>query len=303
MIKLSLTVLLLIIGIPVSAQTRVIVPFPPGGGADIVARVLFRDITEKSGRQFVIENISGASGNIGRLRSIRENTLVVTPNSLLLSAYIEKLNFVPLEEFKAVVGVGDYPYVISAHPSFPSLNIKEFPRLAKNYGVLNISSGGAAGGSHLIINQLVKLIKFPVEFIPHKGTMDAAMSTMSGSVPLLISAIQGTSELVRSGKLRAIAVTTAQRDINLKEVPTIQEMINKPFNYPGWYGVFAPRRYDEQLANEISTNALIALQSPKIRQVMHELSINIQNWPPEKFETFLRIDDKQWATAARGTIK
>jgi len=284
------------------AQTRVIVPFPAGGGTDVAARVLFRDISERTGRQFVIENISGAGGDIGRQRAMRDNSLLFTPNSLLISAHLENLGFAPLEEFRAVVGVGAYPYLLSAHPSFTITNVKELRIIARRHGIINISSAGTAGANHLIIYQLARQIGFPVEAIPHKGTPDAALTTMSGMVPLMVSGIQGTNELVRAGKLRAVAVTTAHRDQDFPQVPTVQEQLGRSFDYPGWFGVVVPKRYDPHLASEIGSAALVSLRSPQVRQRMQELSVTIWAWPADKFEAFLRTDDRQWAAAARQAL-
>lgn len=284
-------------------QTRVIVPFPPGGGTDVAARVLFRDISERTGRQFIIENVGGAGGDIGRQRAMRDNHLLFTPNSLLISAHLENLGFVPLDEFRAVVGVGSYPYLLSAHPSFVIRNVMDLQTISRRHGVINISSAGTSGANHLIIYQLSRLIGFSVEAIPHKGTPDAAMTTMSGLVPLMVSGIQGANDLVKAGRLRGIAVTTTYRDPELAQVPTIQEMTGRAFNYPGWFGVVAPRRYDERVAAEISAAAIVSLHSPLVRQRMHELGISVWAWPADQFGRFLRDDDNRWATAVRATVK
>lgn len=282
-----------------SAQTRVIVPFPPGGGTDIVARVIFKDITDRTGYQFIIENVSGAGGDIGRQKAMRDNVLLFTPNSLLISAHLEKLNFVPLDEFKAVVGVGAYPYLISAHPSFNLKNLNDLKALSKTHGVINIGSAGTSGANHLIIGQLGKTIGFKVEPIPHRGTPDALLSTISGNVPLMVSGIQGTSEFIKVGKLKPIAVTTIARDVVMTNVPTVQEMIKKPFYYPGWFGIVAPKRYDDATANIVMKHAIASLNSKDVKPKLTEQSIFIWAYPPQKFTEFLIQDDKNWAKTIR----
>ena len=282
-----------------SAQTRVIVPFPPGGGTDIVARVIFKDITDRTGYQFIIENVSGAGGDIGRQKAMRDNVLLFTPNSLLISAHLEKLNFVPLDEFKAVVGVGAYPYLISAHPSFNLKNLSDLKALSKTHGVINIGSAGTSGANHLIIGQLAKTIGFKVEPIPHRGTPDALLSTISGNVPLMVSGIQGTSEFIKAGKLKPIAVTTVDRDVVMTNVPTVQEMTKKPFNYPGWFGIMAPKRYDDATANIIMKHVIASLNSKDVKAKLTEQSVFIWAYPPQKFTEFLIQDDKNWANAIK----
>jgi len=281
------------------AQTRVIVPFPAGGGTDIVARIIFKDITDRTGYQFVIENVSGAGGDIGRQKAMRDNVLLFTPNSLLISAHLEKLNFVPLDEFKPVVGIGAYPYLVSAHPSFNLKNLNDLKSLSKIHGVINIGSAGTSGANHIIISQLGKTIGFNVEPIPHRGTPDALLSTISGNVPLMVSGIQGTSEFIKAGKLKPIAVTTVDRDVIMKNVPTVQEMIKKPFSYPGWFGVVAPKQYDDVVANAVSRQVIITLNNSIVKTKLNEQSVLIWAYSPQKFGEFLIQDDKNWARAIK----
>lgn len=296
-------IFLVLFAATVSAQTRVIVPFPPGGGTDVVARVLFQNITERTGKLFLIENVSGAGGDIGRQRAMRDNVLLFSPNSLLISAHIEKLGFVPLDEFQAVVGVGAYPYLLTAHPSFQINNVQKLRDLAQQHGTINIASAGTSGANHLIIAALAKSVGFPVEPIPHKGTPDAAMTTMSGLVPLMVSGIQGTEDLVAAGKLRALAVTTAKRHPGLPAVPTIQEMIKKPFDYPGWFGIVAPRRYPKSQWEDLAREALISLKSAQIQRKLSELGVTVWALGPREFAIFLQDDDRRWAVAVQGQTR
>lgn len=276
------------------AQTRVIVPFPPGGGTDLAARIIFNDVSEKTGKKIIIENVSGAGGDIGRQRAMRDNVLLFTPNSILISAHLERLNFIPLEEFKPVIGVGSYPYLISGHPTFPIKSINSLKELSKKHGTINISSAGIAGANNLIIYEIGKLLKINVEVIPHRGTADAILTTVSGNTPLMVSGIQGTEQFIASGKLRAVAVTTDTRDVIMKNVPTVQESTGKKFNYPGWFGILAPKKYDEKQTSEIVTVVSQTLKDEGVRQKLTNLSVDIWNWEPEKFGQFLKKDDEQW---------
>ncbi len=297
--KKFLALIMMMFATTVFAQTRVIVPFPAGGGTDIVARVIFKDITDRTGYQFIIENVSGAGGDLGRQKAMRDNVLLFTPNSLLISAHLEKLNFVPLDEFKAVVGIGAYPYLISAHPSFNLKNLNDLKSLSKIHGVINIGSAGTSGANHLIIGQLGKTIGFKVEPIPHRGTPDALLSTVSGNVPLMVSGIQGTSEFIKAGKLKPIAVTTINRDVVMTNVPTVQEMIKKPFNYSGWFGIVAPKRYDEVVANIVMKHVITSLNTKDVKAKLIEQSVSIWAYPAQKFTEFLIQDNKNWANAIR----
>lgn len=297
--KKLIALIMMLFATTIFAQTRVIVPFPAGGGTDIVARVIFKDITDRTGYQFIIENVSGAGGDIGRQKAMRDNVLLFTPNSLLISAHLEKLNFVPLDEFKAVVGIGAYPYLISSHPTFNLKNLNDLKSISKTHGVINIGSAGTSGANHLIIGQLGKTIGFKVEPIPHRGTPDALLSTISGNVPLMVSGIQGTGEFIKAGKLKAIAVTTIDRDVIMTNVPTVQEMIKKPFNYPGWFGIVAPKMYDEVASNAVMRHVIISLNSKTVRAKLTEQSVSIWSYPPQKFTEFLIQDDKNWANAVK----
>lgn len=281
------------------SQTRVIVPFPAGGGTDLVARIIFSDITNRTGQQFIIENVPGAGGDIGRQRALRDNVLLFTPNSLLISAHLETLKYDPIEEFKAVVGIGVYPYLISAHSSFNIKSLNDLRSLSKVHGTINIGSAGTSGANHIIISQLSKTIGFQVEPISHRGTPDAILSTISGSVPLMVSGIQGTSEFIKSGRLKPIAVTTNIRDINLKNVPTVQEMTKKPFDYPGWFGIVAPKRYDNALANFVEKEVILSLKTKEVEGKLIEQSVNIWAYPQKKFMEFLVRDNQNWKNSVK----
>lgn len=285
------------------AQTRVIVPFPPGGGTDLAARIIFNDVSERTGKKIVIENISGAGGDIGRQRAMRDNVLLFTPNSILISAHLDRLNFIPLEEFKPVIGIGSYPYLISGHPKFPIKSIQSLKELSRKHGTINIASAGIAGANNLIIYEIGKLLKINVEAIPHRGTPDAILTTISGNTPLMVSGIQGTEQYIISNKLRAVAVTTDTRDIILKNIPTVQESTGKKFNYPGWFGVVAPKKYDDKQAQEIFVAVSESLKDDNVKRKLTQLSVNIWSWNSEKFGQFLKQDDIQWKNAINAHAK
>lgn len=286
--------LVLLITQMAAAQTRIIVPFPAGGGTDLVCRMILKDVSEKTGKQFIIENVSGAGGDIGRQKAIRDNILLFTPNSIIISAYLDNNSYVPLQEFKSVVGIGSYPYLLSGHPSLAIKNITELKDITKKHGAINISSAGVVGANTLIIEQLGKVLKIPVVVIPHRGTPDALLTTISGNTPLMVSGIQGTEEFIKSKKLIAIAVTTDFRDVVMKDVPTIQEMIKTKFNYPGWFGIVAPKKYDDKQIEELSTNVIMSLKTQTLKEKLTEMSVSIWGYSPNKFTEFLTQDDKRW---------
>lgn len=273
------------------ANERVIVPFPAGGGTDLAARIIFKNSNIK------IENIGGAGGDIGRQKALRDNVLLFTPNSLLISAHLLKAKVSPLDEFKPVVGIGAYPYLISAHPNFSINNLNMLKSIAAKHGAINIGSAGVAGANNIIIYELARVIGFKVQAIPHRGTTDALLNTISGNVPMMVSGIQGTNEMIKSGKLKPVAVSTNRRDVIMKDVPTVEEMIKKPFNYPGWFGVVVSKNYDDNKLKTVQEYISNELKNPEIIKQLNELSINIWNYSPEVFYKFLKKDDQQWKNA------
>jgi tripartite-type tricarboxylate transporter receptor subunit TctC len=280
-----------------AADIKMIVPFPPGGGTDLVARILAKEASKTLNKTIIIENVGGAGGDVGRQKAMRDNVLLFTPNSLLITAYLNNLSYIPLEEFKAVVGVGAYPYLISAHPNFVMKNLLELPTLSKKYGIINIASAGTAGANNLIIEQLGIKFNFKVEAIPHRGTSDGLLTVISGSTPLLVSGIQGTKAHIDSGKLRAVAITTTHRDILMNTIPTVQEMTKQSFNYPGWFGIVAPKNYDRKTADEVTSAVLSALDKQDVKDKVKQENVTIWAYGPKEFHDFLVIDDKQWSKA------
>jgi tripartite-type tricarboxylate transporter receptor subunit TctC len=278
------------------AQTRVIIPFPAGGGTDLVGRIIFNSIEQKTGHHFVIESIGGAGGDVGRHKAVRENSLLFTPNSLLISAYINKSSILPLDQFDPLVGIGAYPYLISSHPTF-KYNLRDLKSLQK--GPINIASAGVAGANHIIIFELSKLLKFSVQPIPHKGTPDALLSVMSGMTPLMVSGIQGTHGYIENKRLRAVAVTTTFRDKTLLNVPTVQQSTGVNFNYPGWFGVFAPKQYDKKTSSLVTAQIIDILKSKEVQRKLDEQSVTIWNYDDKEFLKFLISDDRQWKTATQ----
>ncbi len=278
---------------------RMIVTFPPGSGADIVARMIGQKMAEDMGQQIVIDNRPGAGGSIGADVAAKTApdgyTIVMVSASHTINPNVfKKLPFDPIKDFSAITMLSSTPYLLVAHPSLPVKNVRDLIKLAKSKpGELNYASGGVAVGSHLA-GELFKLkAKVDIVNVPYKGAPQATTDVVAGQVLLSFSTMPTALPLVKSGKLRALGVTTASRVKAMPEIPAIAETV-PGMDVRTWQGLLAPGNTPEAVIAKLYDSANKALRLPEINQRLVSQAYEPVGNNPREFSELIVREIAMW---------
>jgi len=255
-----------------SKPVRLIVPFAPGGGNDIVARAIAQQLSASLGRQFVVDNRAGAGGVVGAELAAKSpadgytlflggvGSHAVNPN---LHA---KLPYDPVADFAPITLIASAPSVLVVHPSVPARTIEEFTALAKaNPGKLNFASNGNGSSAQLAAVLYASMAGVRMVHVPYKGLAPALADLLSGEVQLMFSSMVAIIPHIKTGRLRALAVTGRRRSPLLPEVPTLEESGLRGYEAGSWYGILAPAGTPPQIVAKLNAEIVQALQQPAIR--------------------------------------
>lgn len=256
-----------------SKPVRLIVPFAPGGGNDIVARAIAQQLSASLGRQFVVDNRAGAGGVVGAELAAKSpadgytlflggvGSHAVNPN---LHA---KLPYDPVMDFAPITLIASAPSVLVVHPSVPARTIEEFTALAKaNPGKLNFASNGNGSSAQLAAVLYESMAGVRMVHVPYKGLAPALADLLSGEVQLMFSSMVAIIPHIKTGRLRALAVTGRKRSPLLPEVPTLEESGLRGYEAGSWYGILAPAGTPPQIVAKLNAEIVQALQRPAIRE-------------------------------------
>jgi len=283
-----------------SRAIRVVVPFPPGGGGDVLMRPFGKKLTEILGQTILIDNRGGANGNIGAEAVAKAApdgyTLLLANNSLPISATLyDKLSFDPVKDLTTIGLVADTPSALVVHPSVPAQNVNELIALARaKPGTLNFGSAGPGSTPHLAIELLKKQAGIDMVHVPYKGSGPAVAAVLAGDVQVLVSNIGTVLSQIRAGKLRAIAVTSATRAAVLPDVPTVGETV-KGYESRTWYALFAPAGTPPAVVNKLSNAITEALKVPEVNKQLVEMGYEPKANTPAQMATLYREDIATWA--------
>ena len=225
---------------------KVIVPYPPGGPTDIVARVVFQQVSDSTGQQFIVENRAGAGGNIGAEAVARApadgyTLLVATTAHAINMSLFKNLNYDVLKDFAPVTLLTQGPLVLVATPAFPAANVRELIALAKaKPNTLNFASSGNGQSTHLSGELFNTMAGIKLAHVPYKGSAPALTDVIGGQVPLMFDTMLSAMPFVKTGKLKALAVTSAQRSPAAPELPTVAESGLPGYEVVAWNGLLAP---------------------------------------------------------------
>ena len=248
---------------------RIVVPFTPGGGLDIQARLFGKKFYETLGQTFVIENRTGAGGLIGAEAVARAApdgyTLLFSSASLAVNVSLyKKLAFDPVKDFDPVSWVSSVPLVLVVHPSVPVKNVPELVALAKKRaGQFNASSNGVGTTSHLSIEMLKQYAGVAVTHVPYKGGGPATTAVLSGEVDIAFVPVLSAQPFMKSGKVKVLAVTTAKRSTILPDVPTMKSFYPE-FESDNWYAFFVPAGTPQDIVAKLNAEILKALKAPDV---------------------------------------
>ena len=286
----------------VSAQTfpakpvHIIVPFPPGGGADALARIMQPHLVKLWGQPVIIENKPGASGHIGA-----EYVAGSPPDGyVLMMSSTASLTEKNVGQFAPVSLVSASPYVVVANPKVPAGNIRELVDFAKkNPGKLTFGSSGTGAASHLSAELFKSLAAIDMLHVPYKGTGQAVTDLLAGQIDLLFGPAQAVMAYVQAGRLKAFAVTSAKRSATLPELPTVAEAGVPGYEAIGWFGLLAPVATPRAVVTRLSADANAVLREPDVAQKMLALGAEPSGNTPELFAAFIRADQGKWARLMR----
>jgi tripartite-type tricarboxylate transporter receptor subunit TctC len=286
---------------------RLVLPFPPGGSTDIVARVVGQKITESLGQQVVIDNRPGAAGNVAAEYVARSTpdgyTLfqVNVANTISATLY-PKLNYNLINDFVPISQLATTPYVLLTHPSVPAKSVRELIAVAKSRpGQLNYASAGAGSATHLSGELLKSMAGVDIVHVPYKGTGAALTAVLSGEVDFYYATVPAAVPYAKSGRLRALGVTSAKRASLMPEVATVAENGLKGYDTGTWHGVLAPAATPKEVVQLLSGEIIRILKMPDVREKLIGQGLEPVGDTPEQFAAFLRAEIGKWAKVVKAS--
>ena len=284
---------------------RVIVPFPPGGGTDTVARPLTAKLSQLSGQQFVIDNRGGAGGTIGAAMAAKAPadgyTVLLSPVhvAVAVSAY-KSLPYDLERDLSPVTTVAVFPDVLVAATRVPARTLPELITYAKaNPGKINCGSAGNGTTRHLSCEMFNSAAGIKAEHVPYKGTGPATTALMGGEIDYIFEALGSASQHIRSGKLKAIAVTSAKRSPTFPDVPTAIESGLPGFEVTSWYGLWLPAGSPPAVTQRLHALVLKAFEDPEMRELWFKLGAEPGGITPAAFGSFVHTEVLKWGKVVR----
>ena len=282
-----------------SKPVRLIVPFAPGGGTDIVARVLAQKLTESFKQTVIVDNRAGGGGTLGVETAVRASpdgyTTIIMSGSYATNAAMFKMSFDPVNDILPMGLIGDTAFVLVLHPAVPLKSVAELVAHAKaKPGVLNYASSGTGGIAHLSGELFDLLAGTRMTHIAYKGTGPATNDLLGGQVQLLFGSAPAVVPLIRAGRLRALAVTTLKRMSSFPDLPTIDEAGVKGYEVVLWYGVLGPKGLPKAMVERWNAEIRKATKLPDMRERLLSEGFEIDDSPPSVFQALLKRDVAKW---------
>jgi tripartite-type tricarboxylate transporter receptor subunit TctC len=289
-----------------SKPIRIVVGFPAGGPADVSARIVAQHLSDRVGRQVVVENRPGATGTIAAGQVARAapdgyTALMATQSTNATVPYMySKISYDTLKDFAAVVQVGQSPLLVAVHPSMPVKSIKDLIALARaRPGQVTFGTGGIGSTPHMSMEWFKVLAKVGILPVHYKGEGPAVIETMGGHVQIVAASIAVLQPYAKAGKLRGLAVTTAKRSTLAPEYPTIAESGLKGYDTTSWQGIVVPAAVPRDIVQKLNADTVHVLNQPAARDQFLKLGVEIVADTPEQFMEFLRSENVRWGKLVR----
>jgi tripartite-type tricarboxylate transporter receptor subunit TctC len=289
-----------------SRPVRIIVGFAPGGGVDIIARLIGQWLSERLGQQFLIENRPGATTNIATEAVVRAppdgyTLLLVNAVNAINATFYDKLNFDFIRDIAPVAGIMRVPNVMVVHPSVQASTIPEFIAYAKaNPGKINMASGGAGGPDH-VAGELFKMMTgTDMLLVTYRGLAPALTDLFGGQVQVIFSSLPAATEYIKAGRLRALAVTTATRSELLRDIPTMSEFL-PGYEASQWYGIGAPKNTPNAIIDKLNKEINAALADPKFKVRLADLGGTALAGEPDNFGRLIADETEKWGKVVKST--
>jgi len=285
-----------------SRPIRMVVPFPPGGATDILARVTGKHLTDAWGQNVIIDNRAGAGGTIGSAIVARANpdgyTLLMGTNAThaIAPSLFAKLPYDPHKDFAPITLVAIVPQVMVVHPSVAATNVKELIALAKaKPGQLNFSSAGQGTPGHLGMENFKMMAGIQATHVPFQGGAPGLAAVVAGQVQFMADNMNSAMPMIKAGKVRAIAVTTAKRSAAMPDLATVAEQALPGFDSGSWFGMFAPAGTPKSIVDKLNAQVVKILQVPDVKAALAQQGAEVAADTPAAFTELIRTDIARWA--------
>lgn len=288
-----------------SKPVRLIVPYAPGGGVDIVARTLADDLTKRLGKTVIVENRSGAGGNVGSTFVAKSEpdgyTLLLGSNANAVNnSLYSNMQYEAATDLTPIILVGTVPMVVLASPTIAPKTVGEMIALAKaRPGTLNFGSGGNGTAEHLAFELFKRRTGIDAQHVPYRGGAAVYTDLIGGQIQLMFNNQLGATPYIRSGQLRALGITGNNRSPQLPDVPTFREQGVADFNVSVWWGVIGPAGIAKETVAQINQLFASSVGSPDVKKRLESLGAQAQGGTPEDFAAFFRSEMATWS----GVIK
>ena len=282
---------------------RVIVPFAPGGGSDISARVMSHKLSEQFGQQFIVDNRPGAGGLVGvgvLVKSASDGyTIMISTSSWMTAAALRKPAWDPVNNIAPIAEIGYNPLVLSVHPSLPAKTTKELIAIARaKPGALAFATPGVGAITHLAMELFVHMAKIKMLAVPYKSTGAVMTDLLEGRTQLILGGLVPLQPYIQAGKLRPLAVTTARRWSTLPDVPTMAETL-PGYEVDSWYGAVAPKSTPPATIERLNAAVNKILQEPGMKKNLEAEGMAPLGGTPEQFNKRIRNDYERWVKVVK----
>src|SRR5688572_31571033 len=290
-----------------TGPVRIVVPFPAGGGVDTTGRLIGQKLAEALGKPFVIDNRPGANGMIGSeivATSPKDGyTLMVNgANFVTTPSLYSKVTYDPIKDFAPISLLSVAPNVLVVHPSLPANSVKELIALAKaRPGHVNFAGSGSGSTPHLAAELFNTLANVKMVHVPYRGTSPAIVGLMSGEASVMFMPTTNAVQLVKAGKLRALAVTSRERVAAMAELPTVSESGLKGYESSQWYGVLAPIGTPADILNLLNAHIAKIMQAPDMKQRLTAEGLVTVGSTRDQFATHIKAEAAKWAKVIKAS--
>ena len=282
-------------------SVRLMLGYPPGGGVDVLARLMAPKISERWGQQLVVDNRPGASGRVAADLAAKASPdgytlLMITMSHAVSASLYRNLPYDAAESFSAVTEVASTPLVLLAHPSLPVKSLNDLIALAKTRpGKLNYGSSGIGGSPHLAMELLKDIAGINVVHVPYKGSGLAYAEIIGGQIELVMSALPGALPHIRAGKVRALGLTSTKRSPGAPEIPTIAEQGVPGYGVTHWFGLLAPAGTDRKIIEQLQGDFVTVLRMREVAETVVKAGLDPVGSTSQQFHALLRSDIARWA--------
>ena len=283
---------------------RIIAPFAPGGGTDFIARLLAQKLTERLGQQVIVENKPGAGGNLGAEFAVKSPpdgyTLLLIAGSYTVNPSLYKLSFDPVNDISPIVQLSQGPFVVAVHPSVQAKTLPELIDYArKEPDKFSYASAGSGSITHLASELFLEMAKIRMVHVPYKGTGPALNDTIAGNTQVIFGSVATTLQFIKSGRLRGLAVTTAQRIAAAPELPTVAEAGVPGYQVVLWHGLVGPKGIPAPIVQRLNQAANDALKGKDVADVLASDGVTPAGGSPDQFREVIRNDIARWSDVVK----